>query len=83
VALVLITNWFLGGRVDVLLGADATGGACGVVLHELAPGMATPLHRQPGDDETFVVLSGELELWVDGERATIGAGQAAFVRRGL
>jgi quercetin dioxygenase-like cupin family protein len=53
-------------------------------LHEhLAPrGMATPLHVQPREDETFYVLEGRLTFYLDGEPDSVPAGGSVFVPRG-
>jgi quercetin dioxygenase-like cupin family protein len=75
--------WFLGGRMTVLLDGAETGGRTAVVRQELPAGLATPLHRQPGDDETFLVLEGEIELWVEGALSRAGAGEAVSVARGV
>jgi quercetin dioxygenase-like cupin family protein len=74
--------WFLGGRMTILLDGAETGGRTAVVRQELPPALATPLHVQPGDDETFLVLEGEIELWVEGETHRAGAGEAVSVARG-
>ncbi|MBI5106056.1 MAG: cupin domain-containing protein [Solirubrobacterales bacterium] len=74
--------WFLGGRSTVLLGAEDTEGRCAVLHHELPAGTESPAHVQPGDDEAVVVLEGEVELWLDGERRALGAGEATLVPRG-
>src|SRR5688500_18373846 len=45
--------------------------------------MATPLHRQPADDETFFVLEGELTVFLgDGPAVTAGPGAMAHVPAG-
>jgi transcriptional regulator with XRE-family HTH domain len=52
-----------------------------VSLHTLAPGAATggpddpPLH-EPGSRETAVVLEGEVDLFIDGERHQLAAGDS-------
>jgi transcriptional regulator with XRE-family HTH domain len=52
-----------------------------VSLHALAPGSATggpgdpPLH-EPGSRETAVVLGGEVELFIDGQRHELGEGDS-------
>lgn len=74
---------FLGGRVDVRLSARHTGGWLCVHDDTLPAGSATPLHRQPGDEESFVVLAGVVEFHLDGERVTASAGDALHVPRGV
>jgi quercetin dioxygenase-like cupin family protein len=74
---------FLGGRIDVRLSARHTGGWLCVHDETLPAGSATPLHRQPGDEESFVVLDGVVEFFLDGERVTASAGDALHVPRGI
>jgi len=74
--------WFMGGRMTVLLSGADTGGALNAIEQVLPAGLATPLHVQPEDDETFVLLDGEIELWEEGELRRASAGQAVFVARG-
>jgi quercetin dioxygenase-like cupin family protein len=74
--------WFLGGRMTVLLDGAETDGRTAVVRQELPAGLATPLHVQPADDETFLIVEGEIELWVEGELRRAGAGEAVSVGRG-
>jgi quercetin dioxygenase-like cupin family protein len=59
------TLWCLGELQHVLAGGERTGDAFSVVAHEAEEGHATPWHRQPGDDETFYVLEGEIDFWVE------------------
>ena len=41
-----------------------------------------PRHVHDAEDECFVVLSGELLVWVAGETRRLGPGQSAFIPRG-
>lgn len=45
-------------------------------------GYRTPLHVHHDTDETFLVVQGELTLFVEGELHTLGAGDFAFIPRG-
>jgi quercetin dioxygenase-like cupin family protein len=45
-------------------------------------GYRTPLHVHPGTDETFLVVEGQLTLFVNGEAQTLQAGDYAFIPRG-
>ena len=74
---------FLGGRIDVRLSSRHTGGWLCVHDDRLPAGSATPLHRQPDDEESFVVLEGEVEFHLDGRRVTARAGDALHVPRGV
>lgn len=72
------TLWCLGELQRVLAAGERTNDAFSVVVHEAAEGHATPWHRQPGDDETFYVLDGTIDFWVEdpsrpAQRAGVGA----------
>lgn len=45
-------------------------------------GYRTPLHVHPNTDETFLVVSGELTVFVGGELRTLGSGDFALIPRG-
>jgi mannose-6-phosphate isomerase-like protein (cupin superfamily) len=74
---------FLGGRARVRLAAADTSGWLGVHDHLLPAGTATPWHVHPDDDESFLVLSGTVELKIADQRVTAEADDAAFVPRGV
>ena len=46
-------------------------------------GAASPVHVHDRDDETFCVLDGQMTIWAGGERWQVGAGDTAFLPRGL
>jgi quercetin dioxygenase-like cupin family protein len=75
--------WFLGAPIQIRAGADATGGRLAIVEHQAERGLASPVHRHTADDETFLVLEGELRVEVDGQARAAGAGAVAFLPRGL
>jgi quercetin dioxygenase-like cupin family protein len=41
-----------------------------------------PLHVHPASDETFIVLSGTLLVYLDGDVTELGAGDLVHIRRG-
>lgn len=63
--------------------ASSTGGKyCEFDLH-LGPGAKlAAAHRHPGQIETFSLLSGSLEMKVDGQRRTVTAGEDVVIARG-
>jgi quercetin dioxygenase-like cupin family protein len=75
--------WFLGALIHVRVGGDATGGALTVLEHQGDRGYNSPVHRHDADEETFLVLEGELLVEVDGQAYTVGAGAAAVLPRKL
>ncbi|MFP5451663.1 MAG: cupin domain-containing protein [Thermoleophilia bacterium] len=75
-------RWFMGGRVEIRLSAGQTAGWLCVHDHRLPPGAATPLHVQPDDDESFIVLEGTVRFHLAGEEVDAGADDALHVPRG-
>ena len=78
--------WLIGELLVVRAGDEDTDGRMALVEHRAARGADVPWHRQPGDDETFHVLEGELDLWVDDPAApprTLRPGDTAVARRGV
>jgi quercetin dioxygenase-like cupin family protein len=70
--------------LEVVLAAEATGGALAVVDCQVPAGTAgPPLHRHPGSDETFLVTEGRLLVHLDGTVTELGPGGVAFVSRGV
>ncbi len=71
-----------GVQYRTLLSAAETGGALSVMETVSPPGSGPPRHVHHDADETFVLLSGDAEFWVDGLRFARSPGEAAFVPRG-
>jgi quercetin dioxygenase-like cupin family protein len=70
--------WFFGTLLLLKVTAEQTGGRFCLCEQRGRQGMATPLHRQPEDDETFIVLEGELRFFL-GDGLPIVAGPGATV----
>ncbi len=73
---------WMGTVYRTLLSADQTGGAIGIFESVSGPGGGPPRHVHEAEDETFVVMSGQLEVWIDGHSRICGPDEAAFVPRG-
>lgn len=71
-----------GVHYKTLLSAADSGGAVSVVDSVSPPHSGPPRHIHHDADETFVVLSGDVEFWLEGETMTRGPGETAFVPRG-
>jgi mannose-6-phosphate isomerase-like protein (cupin superfamily) len=65
-----------------LSGAD-TGGAYCLLEASLAPGESVPRHVHTREDETYYVLSGELEVAVGGEVFVLRAGDCLMAPRDI
>jgi quercetin dioxygenase-like cupin family protein len=74
--------WGLGGLWIVRVSAADTGGSFSLLEVRMIEGCATPLHRHDADDETFVVLEGQLALLVQGERVDAGPGAVVHLPGG-
>ena len=59
--------WFIDGRVRVHIAGDETGGRLALLEMEGPRGHMPPLHVHWAEDETFVVMEGELTLYVGAE----------------
>ena len=76
-----VLEW-LGVRYKTILAASETGGAMSIVDSVSPAGSGPPRHVHEREDETFVLLSGECEFWLEGQTFTKRAGETAFIPRG-
>jgi mannose-6-phosphate isomerase-like protein (cupin superfamily) len=53
--------------------------AFGINQIRLGPGQRGRIHRHLQQEEVYLVLSGTLTLWIEGERHELGAGEIARV----
>jgi quercetin dioxygenase-like cupin family protein len=75
-----VIEW-LGVRYKTILSGADTHGAMSIV-DSLGPvGSGPPRHVHEREDETFVILSGECEFWLEGQTIVKGAGETVFVPR--
>lgn len=71
--------WFFGTLATFKATAEQTGGRY-TLIEQVAPrGVATPLHVQPEDDESFYVLEGELTFYLEEDGQPIPASAGSFV----
>ncbi len=76
--------WFFGGLVTVKASAEQSGGRYALTEQLFPGGMATPLHSQPEDDESFYVLEGEVTFYLeDGQPIPASAGSFVHVPAGV
>lgn len=73
---------WLGVLYRTILATEATGGKMSIVDSVSPPQSGPPRHIHHDADETFVFLTGDTELWVEGQRYTRGPGETAFIPRG-
>ncbi len=76
-------RWFAGGGLwTVKVTAEETDGAFTLIEDRMTRGKTTPLHTHPHEDETFIVLEGEILVHVEGNEHPVGPGGVAVVPRG-
>lgn len=75
--------WYLGWLLRVRLDATDTGGALAIADELGRAGLATPMHRHSREDETLVVLDGEVTAWIGDETHQARAGDALWLPRGV
>jgi len=73
---------WLGVQYRTILKTAVTNGALSVTDSVSPPGSGPPRHIHHDADETFVLLTGDSEFWIDGDRFTRGPGQTVFIPRG-
>ena len=72
-----------GSTYQTILRKENSGGAMSIVDSTSQPNVGPPRHVHEAADEAFVVLSGEVEFWLDGETFRRGPGETAFIPRGV
>jgi quercetin dioxygenase-like cupin family protein len=75
-------RWFAGGGVWTMkVTAEETDGAFMLIEDRMQKGKTTPLHVHPHEDETFIVLEGEILVHADGSEHRVGSGGIAVIPR--
>ena len=69
--------WFIDGLVHIHISGDDTAGRLALVEMEAPQGHMPPLHVHRAEDESFVVLDGELTLYVGDAMHTLRRGDVA------
>jgi len=71
------------GREVVFVNVEESGASyCGKILELVESGTGSRWERHPGKDEALYVLSGEVEVVVEGMVARLGRGEGVRLRRG-
>jgi quercetin dioxygenase-like cupin family protein len=72
-----------GGEVAVILDAAITGGQLTVIESYGRRGEASPVHVHGHDDEAFLLLDGQMTVWVGEQRHQLRPGGIAFLPRNI
>lgn len=73
----------VGDRYTVLLSSPETGGAYSLFEFHVPKGNGSPPHVHSREDESFYVLSGEVDFSIDGKVTRVKAGDVIFGARGI
>ena len=73
---------WLGVTYRTILSPGQSNGTMSIVDSLSPAGSGPPRHIHHGEDEIFVVLSGQCEFWLAGKSFIRGPGETAFVPRG-
>jgi quercetin dioxygenase-like cupin family protein len=76
-------SWIGGSEHRIALDGSGTGGRLTVMRSRLRAGSASPVHVHPGEDETIVLLSGELVVWAGTGKWTAVEADTVFLPRGI
>jgi len=75
---------FLGARCNILVDSSSTGGLYGLVdLFDVPPGDMPPLHVHHTHDEGFLLLEGDVSLFLPGREVPLKPGEFVLAPRGI
>jgi len=74
--------WLVGDTYTLKLSGEQTGGAFSLSEARVPPGGGPPPHIHHAEDETFVLLEGELLLEADGRTLPAAVGTVLYVPKG-
>ena len=77
------TYWWLGALAEIKLSAEQTDGQLSIIEVTVPEGYATPSHLHRIEDETFVVLDGELTFTIGDRTVSATAGDVLFGPRNI
>ena len=72
-----------GAELAVILDAAITGGQLTVIESHSRRGDASPVHVHHHDDEAFLLLDGQMTVWVGEDRHILRPGGIAFLPRNI
>jgi quercetin dioxygenase-like cupin family protein len=69
----------MGGRQTIKLTAADTGGKMATIISLVPAGTGVPYHIHQNEDEAFEIITGELEITLDGKRYVLKTGDIVFM----
>ena len=73
---------WLGVTYRTILSSTDSGGAMSIIDSTSPSQSGPPRHIHDREDEVFVIISGRVLFWLDGETFERGPGETAFIPRG-
>ncbi|MGQ4615644.1 cupin domain-containing protein [Nocardia sp. R7R-8] len=77
------TVWFGKNLVDIIAGGEQTGGAYAIFELIGPPGDEVPLHLHTDEDEAFLIIEGEMTVWVGDQKRVLQVGDYALMPRNV
>lgn len=77
------TRWFFKNLVDIVATGKHTGGAYAIFELLGPPGDEVPLHVHTDEDEAFLILEGEMTVWVGDEMRVLQPADYALMPRNV
>ncbi|MGY4101483.1 quercetin 2,3-dioxygenase [Nocardia sp. R16R-3T] len=77
------TVWFGSSLVDIIAGGEQTGGAYAIFEMLGPPGDEVPLHLHTEEEEAFLIIDGELTIWVGDQTRALQPGDYALMPRNV
>ena len=78
-----VKQFVLGDRQTVKVSAQSSKNSCQIIEQNDPPGVGIPLHVHLNEDETFYVISGEVEVQVGDYKYLAKAEDSVFCPRGV
>jgi mannose-6-phosphate isomerase-like protein (cupin superfamily) len=76
------TVYLVGDTYTTLLSGEQTGGSFSLLEAIVSPETGPPPHKHNNEDETFILLSGEVNFRIGDEYRPVKAGTVVFVPKG-
>jgi len=73
---------WMGTHYHIKLRSQNSGGSIGVFESIDEPGYGPPRHIHHDADETFLIQSGDVEFWLEGDSKVCTSGDVVFIPRG-
>lgn len=77
------SHWYLGHFLSLLVRSEHTGGKYSLLRVTERRGLEPPPHTHTKEDETFLVLDGEVDYTVDGKTFSAKSGDVMFLPRNI